>query len=185
MREIKFRAVMQRLDGVKYVSQAYSIDNKLSYLFDFEDNRWDKFLEMITTEERFVKLFPDDDEDLKGWSHIENIQYTNRKDKNNVEIYEGDIIKGGVYLAYEVKWDHESNGWNICNEYNIRTNYEVIGNIYENLELIKDINKQNLCKSCKFDFAICKGKNQVFGNDGFFHGAVLKCEQYEDKGTNK
>ena len=62
MREIKFRAVMQRLDGVKYVSQAYSIDNNLSYLFDFENNRWDIFLEMITTEERFVELFPDDDE---------------------------------------------------------------------------------------------------------------------------
>ena len=88
MREIKFRAVMQRLDGVMYVSQAYSIDNNLSYLFDFENNRWDIFLEMITTEERFVELFPDDDEHLKGWTHIENIQYTGIKDKNNIEIYE-------------------------------------------------------------------------------------------------
>ena len=90
MREIKFKAVMQRLlDRVVYVSDGYSSDSSfLSYLFDFENNRWDKFIEHITTEQRFVKLFPDDDEDLTGWSHIENIQYVGSKDKNGVEIYE-------------------------------------------------------------------------------------------------
>ena len=88
MREIKFKAVMKRIDGAIYVSDGYGADSSfLSYLFDFEDNRWDRFLEGIITEQRFVKLFPDDDEDVKGWSHIENIQWTGLLDKNDNEIY--------------------------------------------------------------------------------------------------
>lgn len=145
MREIKFRAVMQRLDGVKYVSQAYSIDNNLSYLFDFENNRWDIFLEMITTEERFVELFPDDDEHLKGWAHIENIQYTGLKDKNGVEIYEGDImvLDGNTLLPLVVKYKYnmfviKHNNSNNCfiGEPYFNT-FEVIGNIYENPEMLE------------------------------------------------
>lgn len=148
MREIKFRAVMQRLDGVKYVSQAYSIDNNLSYLFDFENNRWDIFLEMITTEERFVELFPDDDEHLKGWTHIENIQYTGLKDKNEIEIYEGDIIKYDfnelnfriefVNAEFRARRFYENIEELYPCEFDYGKECEVIGNIYENPELLKD-----------------------------------------------
>lgn len=156
MREIKFKAVMQRQDGVMYVSQGYGLDSSfLSYLFDFENNRWDKFLETITTEKRFVELFPDDDEDLKGWSHIQNLQYTGKKDKNKTEIYEGYLLQSFYDDGeiHEVIWYEESASFRVAtyldnlhggtfaelffmDDINEECN-EVIGNIYENPELLE------------------------------------------------
>lgn len=63
-------------------------------------------------------------------------QFTGFKDIKGVDIYEGDILKGGIYLEYEVKWDFEDNGWNIKNEYNIKTNFKIIGNIHTTPELL-------------------------------------------------
>lgn len=82
------------------------------------------------------------------------MQYTGLKDKNGVEIYEGDICRcwggsefNGYYeynRIYEVKWqgsgfemmiDDCGYGWNYSNGFEY---IKVIGNIYENPELIKD-----------------------------------------------
>ena len=150
MRDIKFKAVMERIDGAIYVSDGYGADSSfLSYLFDFENNRWDRFIEGIITEQRFVKLFPDDDENVKGWSHIENIQWTGLLDKNDDEIYEGYIVKfipSGEYGKVTtfgksqnlgIEWENSKTAFFTPMFYlGCESELEIIGNIYEHSYLL-------------------------------------------------
>ncbi|MCP3462944.1 YopX family protein [Bradyrhizobium sp. CCGUVB23] len=76
------------------------------------------------------------------------MQFTGLRDKNGREIYEGDVIEkkqGDKRFRYDVRFSNGSFGiefpppsylWRAFCDLP-RDNYEVIGNIYENPELLK------------------------------------------------
>lgn len=78
-------------------------------------------------------------DDLIG-NESELMQYTGLKDKNGKEVYEGDIVKRYTGYVFEEKIRKYSLG--NTNEakvtgYDHHPTDEIIGNIYENPELIK------------------------------------------------
>lgn len=125
MREIKFRAWIKEVDEIREVE----------YI-----NFWKK---MISFPNKFCKeyyLNADFDE-------IELMQYTGLKDKNNKEIYEGDIVKlranhGIGVIKYYDEWGAfvveyiKPRPLAVLGMNYYKEDIEVLGNIYKNPELL-------------------------------------------------
>ena len=126
MREIKFRVWHK---GKKIISEVFGID--------------------ILHKEIF---FSNDDVDyceISDFKYIELMEYTGLKDKNNKEIYEGDILfesfgekyykvvfENGSFRA-EFEVDFEEHSFDLIDV--VAQNCEVVGNIYENPELMEEV----------------------------------------------
>ncbi len=85
---------------------------------------------------------------VNGGDPLPLMQYTGLRDKNGREIYEGDILRGSYDSAYEVRYmgDRDYPAFDVIPDVGSDSNglsyliaeesVEVIGNIYENPELL-------------------------------------------------
>ena len=131
MREIKFRAWVKGRKAIFEVILINYVSKKVTYLLE----RVGHLLSI-----RDAKFYD-----------VELMQYTGLKDKNNKEIYEGDILsdgnnekpykvifENGSFRA-EFEGDFEEYSFDLIDV--VAQSCEVVGNIYENSELMEGDNE--------------------------------------------
>ncbi|MDU2048647.1 MAG: YopX family protein [Clostridium perfringens] len=109
-------------------------------------------VESINFREGYVSLNEGDNSLTDTLEMIELMQYTGLKDKNGKEIYEGDILSIKIYSGdkvivegktvvefkdgcFGVIWGHDKAFLSLNSFF--KAKFEVIGNIYENPELLR------------------------------------------------
>jgi hypothetical protein len=151
MREIKFRAwdkEEKKMLSVMELGFSFNVD-KYNYLAYADlDGRWGRAI-----------LTPNGGKQSYSWSgqrreaeQIEIMQYTGLLDKNGKEIYEGDIVVGyfndqndrdAKTNPMKVVWGHSAFGLEYADTRSAPGLFswrelEIIGNIYENPELLEN-----------------------------------------------
>lgn len=121
MRKIKFRAWIKEVDEIREVEYINFWEKKISYPHKF-------------CKEYYLNA---------DFDEIEIMEYTGLKDKNGKEIYEGDILFESFREEYfKVVFENgsfraEADGYSLDLE-DYDDICEVVGNIYENPELLGD-----------------------------------------------
>lgn len=135
MKDIKFKFVYTRPD--KYYGPYAASDVKYKFLIvdlNKAEKCWDTvFNTWNVPDDRYIRL-------------IDKLQFTGLKDRNDNDIFEGDICQFWRYETGEwfksiplivVKWNETGLNYNIWKPHNEISQWEVIGNIYENGDLLK------------------------------------------------
>jgi len=117
-REIKFRAWNKELEEMQNITSMYWYKRELNCIMD-------EF----------------DDEGI-SINDIELMQYTGLKDKNDIEIYEGDILQAEYTNCSEIHVIDSIENYIKLAYIKYIDKIKVIGNIYENKDLLEEVTNE-------------------------------------------